>query len=201
MSIWTNKGRLFAAVSLCALTACIDPVAQLIPAPQSQKVLSGAVTVAAPAGYCVDTRAGSQGADSAIVLMGRCAGKTRAPAILTAAVAEAGSGQGMNADAGPELNAFFRSKPGRAALSASGKAENVQILEAIGTKDAFLIHLNDSSPNAQDPTQTDSWRAVLPIKGRLVTLSVAGTQANPMTPTAGRALLVGFVASMRKANP
>ncbi len=200
MSIWINK-RHCAAASLLVLAACVDPIARIVPAPQTQKLLGGTVTVAAPQGYCVDTREVTQDEDSAIALIGRCAGKTRAPAILTAAVAEKGSGQGMNANSGPELNAFFRSTAGRAALSSTGDAKAVKVIEAVGSGDAFLIHLIDSSTARQAPTQAESWRAVLPVAGRLVTLSVTGTQTDPLPADKGRALLDAFVVAMRKANP
>lgn len=194
--------------ALClGLVACV-PAAGTGPAAvagrqiKAQSVLGGAITVAAPPGYCIDPAAVLQQADSAIVLIGRCAaapGKQRARAILTAAVGEAGTGLGV-AGSGAELAAFFTSDQGRAALSRSGRARTVKVLEAVGSGEAFLIRLTDTSPNKDGPGQAESWRAVMALKGRLVSLTVTGTVDAPLDRNAGRTLLDAYVAAMRAAN-
>lgn len=169
---------------------------------RAQSVLGGAITVAAPPGYCVEPAAILQQVDSAIVLIGRCAGGTgqeRARAILTAAIGEAGTGLGV-AGGGAELAAFFTSEQGRAALSRSGRAKTVNVLEAVGSGDAFLIRLTDTSPNKDGPGQAESWRAVMALKERLVSISVTGTIEAPLDRDASRALLDAYVSAMRAAN-
>lgn len=171
-------------------------------APRGQSVLGGAVRIAAPGGYCIDPAAGLQAADTALVLIGRCTGgpgTLRAPAILTIAVGRQGTGFEV-ATSGDELTAFFSSDQGRAALSHTGRAKTVTLLETLVVREAFLMRLRDSSPNPDSPGQAESWRAVLAVAGRLVTLTVTGTTRSPLSRDAGRALLDRFVAAMQAAN-
>ncbi|MDP3959937.1 MAG: cation transport ATPase [Pseudorhodobacter sp.] len=183
------------------LAGCVPEVGGFAAAPlRLQAVLAGAVTVAAPRGYCVEPTAVLETADTALVLIGRCTGgaaNPRAPAILSAAVSGPGSGLDI-ATSAAALAGFFGSEPGRAALSRSGSAATVTVLEAGAVGEVFVISLRDTSP---DPTASaESWRAVLALAGRLVTLTVSGTSAAPLDPEAGRALLDRFVAAMQAAN-
>lgn len=194
---------------LCALVAClplllagcVPEVGGFAMAPQRvQAVLAGAVTVTGPNGYCVEPTAVLETADTALVLIGRCKGGAtdrHAPAILTAAVGEVGSGLDV-ATSAAALAGFFGSKPGRAALSRSGRAANVTVLETVAVGEVFVIRLTDTSP---DPTASpESWRAVLALAGRLVTLTVTGALEAPLDAEAGRALLDRFIAAMQAAN-
>ena len=113
----------------------------------------------------------------------------------------AACGAGLNVAAGgAELADFFRSAAGRQALSRRGRATDVQVLEARRSGDAFLIRLQDRGPQASAPVQAESWRAVLALEGRLVTLTVAGPVDAPLNRDAGLALLQAFVAATLAAN-
>jgi len=194
-------GALLACLSLL-LAGCVTGVGGFAAAPlRAQAVLAGAVTVAGPKGYCVEPTAVLEAADTALVLIGRCQGGAadrHAPAILSVAVGEVGSGLDV-ASSGAALARFFGSEPGRAALSRSGRAATVTVLETLAVGDVFVIRLNDTGP---DPTASpESWRAVLTLAGRLVTLTVTGTIEAPLDPEAGRALLDRFTQAMQAANP
>jgi len=183
------------------LAGCVPGVGRLAAAPlRAQAVLAGAVTVAAPRGYCVEPTAVLETGDSALVLIGRCTGgisNPRAPAILSAAVSGPGSGLDI-ATSAAALAGFFGSEPGRAALSRSGSAATVTVLETVAVGEVFVIRLTDTSP---DPTASpESWRAVLALAGRLVTLTVTGALEAPLDASSGRALLDRFIAAMQAAN-
>ena len=45
------------------------------------------------------------------------------------------------------------------------------------------------------------WRAVIEIKGRLVTISASGSTGAPLTPLAGRRLVDQTIAALIAANP
>lgn len=189
-------------LGLCiALAACVLPGAGG-KALSRQKVLGGAVTMVAPQGYCVEPASLLERDDTALVLMGRCSGESvRSPAVLTAIVGTSGSGAGIDlAHGGPELARYFRSPAGRQALSRRGKAADVTVHQVLGIPGAFLLHLTDRGPGRQAPTQPDSWRAVLPLAGRLVTLTVTGPAESPMSPEQGRALIESFVAATVEAQ-
>jgi hypothetical protein len=186
MSTWISKR--------CAVAACLV-LAGCAMGVQSVSILGGDVIAAAPQGYCVAQDAGRQGADNAVVLMGRCSASGAAdPAVVMVSVGEAGSGGLMAAGAG-RLRAYFASDAGRAALSRDGRAEDVALMESRMEEGAFVMRLRDG-------TVGDYWRAVTAVRGRLVTLSVTGAEgaARDLPPADGRALLVAALAALREAN-
>lgn len=161
---------------------------------RSVALLDGAVTAAAPAGYCVAPGAGRRGTDSAVVLMGRCSARSEAdPAVLTLSVGEAGSAGAMSAG-GEALAAYFASAEGRAALSRDGRAADVRLLEAVMVDGAFLLHVTDAAVG-------DYWRAITGLRGRLVTVSAAGPDGQALPDAKGRALVEAAVAALKRANP
>lgn len=161
---------------------------------RSVALLDGAVVAAAPAGYCIAPGAGQRGEDSAVVLMGRCSDRSEAdPAVVTLSVGAAGSAGAMTAG-GEALVTYFRSADGRAMLSREGRASDVRVLEAVGRADAFFLHVEDAAVG-------DYWRALTGVKGRLVTVSVAGPEGQALPPAKGRALVEAAVAALRRANP
>lgn len=159
----------------------------------AKPVLQGALNIATPAGYCVDQAASREGEDSAIVLMGRCSDRALVkPALVTLSVGQAGSAGVMTAG-GAELAAFFTSPEGRATLSPNGRAAEVRVVEAMSAGDAFLMRL-------QEAGQPGYWRAVLGLRGRLITLSVKGAAEAALPAAEGREILDRTVAALRRAN-
>ena len=133
--------------------------------------------------------------DTAVVLIGRCnaAGQVAA-ALVTVTVGRTASAGVMLAE--PEaLRAFMSSPAGRRALSRSGQAADVAVLESgVLGGDRLMLHLNDRE-------EGEYWRAILGIKGRLVTISASGAEGVPLTPAQARRLVDQTVAAMRAANP
>jgi len=95
---------------------------------------------------------------------------------------------------------FFRSAEGRAALSQSGQAETVRVLETRRRKGVFYLHARDSSAGLNNAVRDEYWRALFDVKGRLVSASVFGTDSRPFSSDAGQQLLAEFVARIRAAN-
>lgn len=95
---------------------------------------------------------------------------------------------------GAELAGYFTSRDGRAALSREGRAADVAVLEAVGSGEAFLLHVRDRAVG-------DYWRAVTGIRGRLVTVSASGPEGQALSEGEGRALVEAAVAALRRANP
>ena len=189
MFIWISKALCLTA--LVALTGC-----QFEPgygSARSAPVLGGAVQIGVPAGYCIDGGASRESASGAVILMGRCSDEVRAiPALLSVTIGQGGSAGVMTAG-GPALAAFFGSKQGRATLSRDGRAADIRVLEALGAGDAFLLHLQDRSSG-------EYWRAVIGVKGRLVTISATGTPDLPLAAKDGRRVLDAALDAMRRAN-
>lgn len=164
-----------------------------------QPVLAGAVMIAAPKGYCIEPASRLERGDSALIMLGRCAAETGVPpALLTATVGENGSGTGIGSD-GATLARWFQSERGRAALSDRGRPGDVQIARIEGKGETLFLRVNDRG--TMGGAQAEGWRAVLPLRGRLVTLTVAGPRETPLSVENGRALIGQFVDALRKANP
>lgn len=178
------------AVLILLLAGCVSGYG----AGRSAPILGGAVEVGMARGYCVDRSAGRQSQDRAIVLMGRCTSAVEAvPAVITLSVGAAGSASAIAG--GPAmLSEFFASEPGRRSLSRDGRAGDVRILRAVGVGDALVMRVEDRAVGAY-------WRAVTGLRGRLVTLSVAGADGAPLDAEAGRRVLDEALAALIAANP
>ncbi len=177
----------FALTVALLLSGCVIPTGT----PKAAPVLGGAVQVGVPAGYCIDRAAGREDGDTAVVVMGKCAeGSTALPAVLTAAIGPAASA-GVLAGGGQALAAYFTSDAGRAALSRSGRASTVTIVQAKGVGAAFVMRIRDRDAG-------EYWRGVVPVAGRLVTITVDAPGADA---AAGEALLTRSLDAMLRANP
>lgn len=176
---------------LLILAAC--QVAGGFTSSRKAPVLGGAMQIGVPSGYCIDGKASHESGDTAVLLMGRCTDAVKAtPALISVSIGQSGSAGVMTAG-GPALAAFFSSDQGRATLSRNGRAKDVQVIEALGSGDAFLLHLMDKHAG-------EYWRAVIGIKSRLVTISTTGTDEVPLPAAAGRAVLEDALTALRDAN-
>lgn len=216
MSIWTNDRRSCslravlkgAALLLAALLALASPASAQSGAPLRVTVDGRAVVVTGPPGYCVDRSASREGPEGAFVLLGSCAalGGGRAapkdaPAVLIATIAPGASGEGLGPEGFAGLATFFTSEPGRAALSRAGDAGSVQVLEALSVGDVLYLRIADQAAAEGQALDPEYWRAILPLRGRMVTLSVLSEAGSPLPPGGARAALDTFVARMQAANP
>lgn len=157
-------------------------------------VLGGAVKVAPPAGFCVDGKASRESQDTAVVLMGRCSTEVQAAAALIS-VSAGRSGSGGVMTQGPALLAeFFKTAPGRAALSRDGRANDVRVKQVSATADTVFLLV-------QDRAQGEYWRAVTSLGGRLISVSATGTRDIALDSAAGRKLVDAALLSIRRANP
>lgn len=195
MSTWTSSRGAAARLQVLALpllAACVaatagPPTVTLGEGPQ-------AFVVAAPAGYCTAPRAVTTTGRSAFAAFARCTGGASSP-LLTATVAEPGSAAVLDPVA---LAAFFTAPEGRRTLSRTGDPRSVTVHEVVAVDGAVLIRMTDAAPGAPGPGP--SWRAVMTAGSRLVTLSVTGGPGAALTRDEGRALAVGFVGAVRRAN-
>ena len=172
------------------------------------RVSDGAVVVIGPAGYCIDPAATRDGPDGAFVLFGTCAalagsraaGQPEKPALLTVSVLPGAPDDATFADSFPALTTFFRSEPGRAALSRSGEAGDVTVEAVVPAGGALLLKLRDLSAARGQPVEADYWRAVLSLEGRMITVSALGLRDTPLSSTEKRRTLEDLISRMRAAN-
>ncbi len=210
MSTWTSRLRvgaaLFAAPVL--LAGCIAEGVLPFPAlgtpqpasaPAEPRVLADSVVVAAPEGWCPDPRAGLEGEAGSFLLIGPCrtGPVPPVPAILTLSVLGTAGTGAMDRD---RLDAFFGSEVGRAALSRAGDAATVRVVQGGLEGEAYVLHVRDTAPMPGGAVAPDAWRAVLPLSGRLVALTVLSPAEPAVPPATLRSVLDAFVAAMRAAN-
>lgn len=177
-------------------------------APTTMALASGTVIITGPSGYCVDTSASRDNARGAFVLLGSCASLTASPsgrkpqnpAILTASVVAGSGDDAAFAASFPAMARFLSSSAGRAALSRSGQASSVQIVQITSVKDVMYIRASDRAAAKGQEVETEYWRALMSLNGKIITLSVLGLRNLPMKPDAKRRLLESFVARVRAAN-
>ncbi len=193
MSTWINKASAALLGIGILLSACV-PIAGGMSGTRSAGILNGGMTVAAPNGYCIDRAASQTMADAAVILIGRCSNSADVPPAAIAVTVGAAGSAGVLAAGPAEMASYFRSAEGRAALSRQGRADAVTVLDVSSAGGAIVLHLTDTAVG-------DYWRAVLGVRGRLVTLAVSAPEGQPLGAAEGRSLLLRAISSMRAANP
>ncbi len=175
-----------------ALAGC--ELGSITPAVRQVALLRGEIQVRAPRLYCIDSQTVRSVGDTAVVLIGPCTqGGLVAAALVTVTIGRFASAGVMLAGA-EALEAFMASEAGRRALSRSGRARDVEVLESGVLEGRLLLHLKDRMAG-------EYWRAVIGIKGRLVTISASGAAGVPLTSQAGRKLVDETGDAMIAANP
>ena len=156
-----------------------------------------AFRIAAPSGYCLAEGAVARQRGSDFAAFTPCTPGGTATGVLSATVGAAGSAQPVDPQA---MAAFFTSPAGRAALSRARDGRSVTVHQVLAADGAVLVRMTDraSPPAAIGPGE--SWRAVMAVDGRLVTLSASPARGTTLTPEAGRRLIGAFVTAMRRAN-
>lgn len=159
----------------------------------ANSVVQGAVKIVPPSGYCIDHSAGHAAQDRAVVVMGRCSASSKQPpALMTVSVGPSGSAAIMGAGGGA-LAEYFTSPGGRAVLSRRGRPADVKVVQALSSGDAFLMRL-------QEVNEPAYWRAVLGLKGQLVTLSVKAGDEAGLDAAVGRKLMDSAVSALSRVN-
>jgi hypothetical protein len=185
---------LAAALAAAAAPAAADTRRTLVPG-------DSGIVVAGPPGFCTDPFSIAAGPQGAVALPGPCeAGGTGPGAVPVASVA-AGTGLPLPlADSGVVLANSFATDAGRAALSRSGRAATVDLLETSAGNGVFRLRLRDSSAFAGPLVEPVHVRALFELRGTLVRLNVLSPRGARPEPAAADALLFAFVAAMRGAN-
>ncbi|MEM9756207.1 MAG: hypothetical protein AAF914_09445 [Pseudomonadota bacterium] len=172
------------------------------------EVTDDLVAIAGPRGYCVDTSATRDTGETAFVLLGNCAAISGSrfgpqpsdPAVLTATISAPGEPDGIAASLS-ELPEFFASTDGRQALSRTGDAETVAVIQSFALGEAFFVNATDTSPGVVPGTQDAYWRAYFDVGPRIVTLSILTLEGATIDDAAQLETLEAFVASVQAANP
>ena len=163
------------------------------------------LVIAGPPGYCIDRRASEVRRDGgAILLLGPCALVSGNPdalvpevsGILTATVSDGAEGEAEFAAMLGDLNEFFQTEAGLAALSLSGDPATVELLDSQIEEDTLYIHARDTAAPTSGLTE-DSWRTLFGIGDRLLTVSISGLAGAPIDESAAISTLDAFADRIR----
>ena len=131
------------------------------------------VTLGRVAGYCFKDRQSKITSAGAFVVMAPCdplADDTTAKGlILVNVLADEGITAAIN---DRDLEAYFQSNAGRAALSRKGNAENLTILGTMQDGGIYYVHTIDVDGPVIPDTTDDQWRVFFVASDRLVSVSV-----------------------------
>lgn len=206
MSTWTSSVRaaLALAGALALLAACLET--QALSGAMTRvsgegraavAVLGGAVTVAGPEGWCVDPGATRETGEQAFVLLTRCHGGRNQP-VLSVTVTDTRVPPGDRSAQLEGLVAFLLTDAGRGQLSRRGRSDDVAVLSQRVQDGALWLELTDAGN--PEPFAPGYWRVVMPLVGRLVTLSALSVAASPSPPEAGAAALAELIDTLRRRN-
>ncbi|AZQ68745.1 hypothetical protein EF888_17400 [Silicimonas algicola] len=197
MSTRTSSLVLFSALGL---TAC--DAGGIVSRAPTRIVLPDGIVVAGADGWCVDTRSTGASSVTSVVVLGSCAaigGKAEAaspdvPGVVTVSVTSGGG----DAPSPEELEAYFVTERGRAALARDGQPGSVRIVETRRTGSLLFLHARDMSalPGASD----DVWKALFDLDGRVVSISLFGLEDRPIARDEGLSTLAAQVDELKAAN-
>jgi hypothetical protein len=190
MPVLVRLSHAFLGVSLALMGCEAVPTGQNL---HELAVLDGAITVAAPKGYCIDKDASVSRGAATVLLIGRCNDQGQVAAAVVTLTIGGPASAGVLA-AGPQaLGEYFASNAGRKVLARDGDADHVKIVQMQSDGRGLLLHLNDDVAG-------DYWRAITGLKGRLVTISASGVAGAELTPPQARALVTDTMALLEKRN-
>lgn len=197
MSTWISKALIIPLlVSGCVMPGPTAGVSQGKNGGQSvvrQSLTVGGLSLVGPSGFCPLPRTRQRVAGADFVAFAPCGGDTGA--ILAATIGGGGSAAGIVLKQSV-LAPYFETEEGKAALRGAGSRDQISVHEVADYKGAVVLRLTREAKVKAG----DSWRALMQIEGRLVTLSVRPRQGLSIAVPDGRRLITRFVDAMRNAN-
>lgn len=192
MSTWISK----ACICVFLVSGCVAPDTtaspQLGQAERRGVALSG-VKLAGPAGFCPLARTRQKFDGAEFVAFAPCDGSEGA--ILAATVGPMGGAKGVvltKAALGP----YFDTSEGKDALRGAGSNDDITIHDLRDIPGGITLGLTRSA----EDQKSESWRTLMAVRERLVTLSVRPRQGKTMSDSVGRRHIDRFAAAVRRAN-
>lgn len=168
------------------------------------------ITIAAPAGFCVDRRSTSVTSSGAFVLISDCAllggpsisGAAPVGAAMTASVSTGGLGDGGPATRSlADLALYAETQGGKALVGRSGQAAGVRILNSQTKGDVLYMLVEDRGSQQIAGIDPRFWRGFLEVNGRLVALSQLSFQGGGVDTQEGLNLIAAYAGAIQRANP
>jgi hypothetical protein len=160
--------------------------------PPASIILAG-LKVTGPSGFCPVQDSRQRVGEAEFAALAPCSGMPGP--ILATTIGEAGSSEGISL-AASVLRPYFETVEGQSALRGAGNRDLISVHEVTDVSGAVVLRLTRESNGRSG----DSWRALMQIDGRLITLSVRPRHGEAMSITEGQRLIGRFVRAMRGAN-
>ncbi|QCO56209.1 hypothetical protein EOK75_11000 [Pseudorhodobacter turbinis] len=192
MSIWISK------VCICAflVSGCVAPgttkALQSGQVARKDVAISG-IKLAGPVGFCPLTRTRQKFDGAEFVAFAPCDG-SEGP-ILAATVGPNGSAKGVVLTKA-SLAPFFKTLDGKAALRGAGNNDDIIVHDVRDIRGGVTLGLTRSAEDKEN----ESWRTLMAVGERLITLSVRPRQDKTISNSEGRRQIDRFAAAVRRAN-
>ncbi|MDN5787926.1 hypothetical protein [Pseudorhodobacter sp.] len=159
-----------------------------------QTLALAGLRVVGPSGYCSLTNTRQRVSGSEFVAVVPCKGQ--GDMVLSATIGAPGSADGINLSAAT-LRPYFATEEGKAALRGAGnRTDQIAVHAVQDIPGAVILRVRRKSPGEVG----ESWRALMQIKGQLITLSARARQGKSVPEGSERRLIGQFVATMLAAN-
>lgn len=179
-----------ALLCLCGLVLSVAAAMASDPLPNILILRQDGLRLHGLEGYCPDPATLRQKDGAVVVMFGRCSdGHKVDPAVFSVTFGRPGSAAVMMAD-GKEMAAFFSSQAGRKSLSPHGRAEDVQVTQALSLRDLFLFQVHDRQEGSY-------WRGMASVAGRTLSVKVNGPELGEAE---GRKLVEGMLGALMQTN-
>lgn len=164
-------------------------------------MLGGDLVVAGPPGFCVDPGVSKPRRGFAVISSCAVLGGDTRPGIDGLATVQFGDADSASvAGSEPAMRAFLETPQGGALLSATGDAQQVEVLETIAADNRVGVFLRDAEPSHVPGLQSEEWRMFFDLDGRLVTVAVRGLVRAPLNAERSRRLMEDMVAAIIAVN-
>ncbi|MGO4909735.1 hypothetical protein ACEN2J_15530 [Pseudorhodobacter sp. W20_MBD10_FR17] len=194
MSIWISKAVLISLL----LSGCVMPDSTggdlASGAGAEPTTLSFAdIELAGPAGFCPLPSTQRLLDDASFVAFAPCNGKLGP--VLAATVGSSASATGITLKSST-MGPYFNTQDGKSALRGENSNDDINVHAVDDYKAAVILQLT----RVAQGQPSESWRALMQVDGRLVTLTVRPRQNTTLTPASGKRLITRFIDAMRAAN-
>jgi hypothetical protein len=131
------------------------------------------VKLGTAAGYCINEKQSRFSASGASILMASCKPDSKTSTakglVLVNVLADKGIKEAVQ---GHDLEEYFQSSAGRAALSRKGNADQVNVLGTMEENGIYYVHSKDSGGPLIPDTTDEQWRVFFVVAERLISVSI-----------------------------
>ena len=199
--------RGLALLAALALAGCeglpsLGGAVQDAPPVTALALADGAVTIAAPEGYCIDGRASRP--PQGFVIMAGCAlvsSDARMPVTDGLITVQIGAEGTAGVTQSPStLRNLLATAEGAALLSSNGDPTAISVDALESDSRAVYVHFTDSAAPPKAGLEQVEWRAFFDLGDRLATVTLRGFERAPIDAGDGLRLLRASVETIRRAT-